>query len=58
MRTDNNPMGYLQFRLFNNVYIYHLYHWTPIGFSSDIQNWTIEDIKDFHSTYYQPKMQL
>ncbi len=53
-RTDNNPMGYLQFRLFNNAYIYHPYHWTPIGFSKDIQNWTIEDIKDFHSTYYQP----
>ena len=54
-RTDNNPMGYLQFRLFNNSYIYHPYHWTPIGFMSDILNWKIEDIKDFHSTYYQPK---
>ena len=54
-RTDNNPMGYLQFRLFNNAYLYHPYHWTPIGFMNDIKNWTIEDIKDFHSTYYQPK---
>ena len=54
-RTDNNPMGYLQFRLFNNSYVYHPYHWTPIGFMDDIKNWTIEDIKDFHSTYYQPK---
>lgn len=54
-RTDNNPMGYLQYRLFNNAYLYHPYHWTPIGFMSDIQNWTIEDIRDFHSTYYQPK---
>lgn len=54
-RTDNNPMGYLQFRLFNNIYTYHPYHWTPIGFMDDIQNWTIEDIKDFHSTYYQAK---
>ncbi len=53
-RTDNNPMGYLQFRLFNNAFLYHPYHWTPIGFSSDIQNWSIKDIKDFHSTYYQP----
>jgi predicted Zn-dependent peptidase len=53
-RTDNNPMGYLQFRLFNNAFLYHPYHWTPIGFTSDIKNWTIEDIKDFHSTYYQP----
>ncbi len=54
-RTDNSPMGYMQFRLFNNAYIYHPYHWTPIGFMSDIKNWTINDIKDFHSTYYQPK---
>lgn len=54
-RTDNNPMGYLQYRLFNNTYLYHPYHWTPIGFMSDIKNWSIEDIKDFHSTYYQPK---
>ena len=54
-RTDNNPTGYLYFRLFNNTYIYHPYHWTPIGFMKDIQNWTIEDIRAFHKTYYQPK---
>ena len=54
-RTDNNPMGYLQFKLFNNAYLYHPYHWTPIGFMDDIKNWSINDIRDFHSTYYQPK---
>ena len=54
-RTDNNPLGYLYFRLFNNAFLYHPYHWTPIGFKDDILNWKIEDIKDFHSTYYQPK---
>jgi len=54
-RTDNSPMGYLYFRLFNNLYLYHSYHWTPIGFVEDIKNWTIEDIKNFHQTYYQPK---
>lgn len=54
-RTDNSPMGYLYFKLFNNAFTYHPYHWTPIGFMSDIQNWTINDIRDFHSTYYQPK---
>jgi len=53
-RTDNSPMGYLYFKLFNNTFTYHPYHWTPIGFMSDIQNWKIEDIKDFHSTYYTP----
>lgn len=54
-RTDNNPMGYLYFRLFNSAYVYHPYHWTPIGFMNDIQTWTLEDIKNFHATYYQPK---
>lgn len=54
-RTDNNPMGYLYFRLFNTAYVYHPYHWTPIGFMEDIKNWSIEDIKTFHKTYYQPK---
>jgi predicted Zn-dependent peptidase len=53
-RTDNNPLGYLYFRLFNNAYLYHPYHWTPIGFMNDIRTWTIDDIRDFHSTYYQP----
>jgi predicted Zn-dependent peptidase len=53
-RTDNNPLGYLYFRLFNNAYLYHPYHWTPIGFMNDIRTWTIKDIKDFHKTYYQP----
>ncbi|MBE3021454.1 M16 family metallopeptidase [Campylobacter sp. 7477a] len=54
-RTDNNPIGYLYFRLFNNAFIYHPYHWTPIGFIKDIQNWNIKDIKEFHETYYQPQ---
>ncbi len=54
-RTDNSPMGYLYFRLFNNLYLYHSYHWTPIGFKDDIKNWNIEDITTFHKTYYQPQ---
>jgi len=54
-RTDNSPMGYLYFRLFNNLYLYHSYHWTPIGFKEDIKNWSIEDITSFHKRYYQPQ---
>lgn len=53
-RTDNSPIGYLYFRLFNNAFTYHPYHWTPIGFKDDIKNWSIEDIRSFHSKYYQP----
>ena len=54
-RTDNSPGGYLYFRFFNTAYIYHPYHWTPIGFMNDIQNWTLQDVKQFHDTYYQPQ---
>lgn len=54
-RTDNNPIGFLYFTLFNTAFTYHPYHWTPIGFIEDIKNWTIEDIKEFHSIFYQPK---
>ncbi len=54
-RTDNNPLGYMYFRMFNNAYIYHSYHWIPIGFMNDILTWELKDIKSFHATYYQPK---
>jgi len=54
-RTDNSPLGYMYFRLFNNAYLYHPYHWTPIGFMGDIQNWSLGDIQGFHETFYQPK---
>lgn len=54
-RTDNDPSGYLFFRLYNTAFMYHPYHWTPIGFKEDIKNWTIDDIKEFHAKFYQPK---
>ena len=54
VRTDNPPIGYLYFRLFNTHYVSHSYHWTPIGFMNDIQTWTIDDIREFHAKYYQP----
>ena len=55
LRTDNNPMGYLYFRVFNTHYTYHPYHWLPIGFMEDILSWKIEDIRDFYYRYYQPE---
>lgn len=54
LRTDNNPMGYMYFRLFNIHYTYHPYHWLPIGFMEDILSWNIEDIRTFYKQHYQP----
>ena len=54
LRTDNNPMGYLYFRVFNTHFTYHPYHWLPIGFMEDILTWEIADIREFYKKYYQP----
>lgn len=53
-RTDNSPGGYMSWRFFNTAYTYH-YHWSPIGFVQDILGWSIDDVKNFHATYYQPQ---
>jgi len=53
-RTDNNPIGYLYFRLFNEHFTSHSYHWTPIGFMEDILSWNINDLKEFHEKFYRP----
>jgi len=54
LRTDDDPMGYLFFRLFNTHYVRSSYHWTPIGFSEDIKSWDIEDIRSFYKLHYRP----
>jgi len=53
-RTDNSPLGYLYFRLFNEHFTSHSYHWTPIGFKEDIVAWNINDLKEFHQKFYNP----
>lgn len=53
-RTDNSPTGYLYFKLFNTLFTYSSYHWTPIGFREDIENWKISDIREFYNRFYQP----
>ncbi|WP_198556405.1 pitrilysin family protein [Glaciecola sp. 33A] len=32
----------------------HPYSWSVIGHESDIANWKLQDLKDFHKTYYAP----
>jgi predicted Zn-dependent peptidase len=54
-RTENSPFGAMYFELFNLAYQYHPYHWTPIGFAGDIESWSIDDIRAFHSAWYQPQ---
>jgi predicted Zn-dependent peptidase len=32
----------------------HPYSWSVIGHQSDIDNWSLQDVKDYHKTYYAP----
>lgn len=38
----------------NAAFRAHPYSWSVIGHQSDIDNWSMEDLKQFHKTYYAP----
>jgi zinc protease len=53
-RVDNSPYGALFEQLLNSAFTAHPYHWHIIGFLSDIDNITLEDIQRHYGTYYVP----
>lgn len=55
LTTQNSPFGFLFFSLFNNIYDYLPYHWTPIGFTQDIENFTTKKLKKFYQKHYHPQ---
>ena len=38
----------------NAAFRAHPYSWSVIGHQSDIDNWSLEDLKQYHKTYYAP----
>ena len=54
MRVDNNPMGYLHENLFLLTFTKHPYRQPIIGVEEDIANYTLEDLRNWHQTYYSP----
>ncbi|HMN24671.1 MAG TPA: pitrilysin family protein [Ignavibacteriaceae bacterium] len=54
-RYDNQPYG-LAWELINtNLYPEnHPYSWSTIGFLKDIENYTLDDVKNFFKKYYSP----
>lgn len=38
----------------NAAFRAHPYSWSVIGHQSDIDNWSMQDLKDFYKTYYAP----
>jgi zinc protease len=52
---DNRPYGHNNYVIARNLYPEgHPYSWTVIGEMEDLRNATVEDVKEFHSTYYVP----
>ncbi|GEQ86177.1 peptidase M16 [Patiriisocius marinistellae] len=54
-RVDNNPYGHTGWVLDKNLYPEgHPYNWQVIGELVDLQNATVEDVKEFYDMYYGP----
>ncbi|MBC7691073.1 MAG: insulinase family protein [Methylotenera sp.] len=54
LRTDNSPGGRVQEALWALAYHTHPYSWPVIGYPEDLGRMTVEDLKKFFATYYQP----
>ena len=54
-RVDNNPYGHTSWVIDKNLYPKgHPYNWQVIGELVDLQNATIDDVKEFYNSYYGP----
>ncbi|MFQ3350513.1 MAG: zinc protease [Candidatus Arcticimaribacter sp.] len=54
-RVDNNPYGHTSWVIDKAIYPEgHPYNWQVIGELVDLQNATVEDVKEFYSKYYGP----
>jgi zinc protease len=54
-RVDNNPYGHTNWVLDKNIYPEgHPYNWQVIGELEDLQNATVEDVKEFYDRFYGP----
>lgn len=54
LRVSNAPYGEAFELLFTMPYDYEPYQQRVIGSIEDLNNATVEDVRDFHSTYYRP----
>jgi zinc protease len=53
-RIDNSPYGALFEQLLNTAFVAHPYHSHILGFMSDLDNTTLDDLKEYYKTYYLP----
>lgn len=51
---ENSPWRMLGEAVNAAAFQEHPYHWSVIGYESDIKNWTKEDLEEYFKTYYAP----
>ena len=54
LRTEDNPQSYLQEQVEATAFQIQPYHWPTIGWMEDITRFTLEDLKSYYRTYYNP----
>ena len=55
LRVDNQPYGRLNEILFNHAFTTHPYRHATIGSMKDLEAASLQDVRDFHDTYYVPE---
>ncbi|GLS82094.1 M16 family metallopeptidase [Paraferrimonas haliotis] len=51
---ENSNFRALYSQVLGTAFLAHPYSWPVIGHESDIAAWTLQDLKDYHKTYYAP----
>lgn len=54
LRVEDRPTAYLGEQLEATAFQTSPYHWPIIGWMEDLRGLTLEDVKAFYKTYYQP----
>jgi zinc protease len=54
LRTEDNPQAYLQEQVEATAFQIQPYHWPTIGWMEDIARFTLDDLKAYYKTYYNP----
>ena len=54
LRTEDNPQAVLIEQIMATAFEIHPYHWPIIGWMEDIARFTLEDLKAYYKTYYNP----
>ena len=54
LRTEDNPQAFLMEQMMATAFQVQPYHWPIIGWMENLSQLTLEDLKSYYRTYYNP----